>query len=65
MDLSTRTLKVAGLVSSYRYQEDQVLNQNSTTGMVVRSNSGLLIGYGINVAVNEIRRNPIGAPINY
>ncbi|MBI3769814.1 MAG: trypsin-like peptidase domain-containing protein [Deltaproteobacteria bacterium] len=62
-DVSTRELKVAGVVSSYRFQEDKVFEGGKETTFSVRSNTGLLIAYGIKKALEVIRANPVGAVI--
>ena len=64
-DTKTKALKVAGVVSGYRVQEDSVLKQKADTGLVVRNNSGLLVGYDIKSAVDAISQNPVGPQIRY
>ncbi len=60
-DTATRELRVAAVVSSYRFQEDKVLEGTKETSLLVRSNSGLLLAYGIKKALEVIRQNPVGA----
>lgn len=60
-EVNTRELRVAGVVSSYRFQEDRVFEGGKETTMSVRNNTGLLIAYGIQKALDVIRANPVGA----
>ena len=77
VNAKTRKLTVAGVVSGYRYQDDNVTTrpkarvtsknktkrQSAEQEMIVRSNSGILIGYGIVNTIDAIKANPIGATI--
>lgn len=60
-DVNTRDLKVAGVVSGYRFQEDRVFEGGRETAFSVRNNTGLMIAYGIAKALEVIRANPVGA----
>lgn len=62
-DVKTRELKVAGVVSSYRFQEDRVFEGGKETTLSVRSNTGLIVAYGIRKALDAIRTNPVGAVV--
>jgi len=73
-------IKVLAVVSGYRNQHDKVYRKIKQTekdqerdkakeklletDMIVKSNSGLVMGYGIDSAFRIIEKNPIGAPIN-
>lgn len=56
-DLETKRLKVGGVVSGYRGQEDRVRLGPLVTDLTVLSNSGILIGYSIEHAVDAIRKS--------
>jgi len=64
MDHSAHLLKVVGVVSSYKVEEDNVMNGTSETKMSVRSNTGLLVAYFIKAALDVIHEHPIGAKID-
>jgi S1-C subfamily serine protease len=51
---------VIGVVSGYRFEEQAVFKQNQKTGLNVQANTGLLIAYSIDYALDAIRKNPIG-----
>ena len=62
---TTGKLKVAAVVSKFKTEDEPVLNaQGEQTGLTVQYNTGFLIAYGINHALEIIRRNPIGLPVN-
>ena len=57
-------LKVAAVVSKFKTEEEPVLDANGEdTGLKVKYNSGFLLAYGINHALDIIRRNPVGLPV--
>jgi hypothetical protein len=65
----TKQLTVAGVVSGYRGQQDTVMRKGDKkkgeketmeTDMFVQSNSGLVVGYSIESALEVIAKNPIG-----
>jgi S1-C subfamily serine protease len=59
-NLETKQLMVVGVVSSYRFQEDRILEGGKETTLSVRNNSGLLLAYGIKKALDVIKANPVG-----
>ena len=76
VDHQTRKLKVAGVVKGYKNTDDQENNvyrkipkENGLseddyelvkTDMIAKTNSGLVIGFSIQSAVDAINKNPIG-----
>lgn len=60
-DMKTGQLMVVGVVSGYRFQEDRILEGGKETTLSVRSNSGLVLAYGIKKALDVIQANPVGA----
>ncbi len=57
-------LKVCAVISAYRYSRDPVYQGENAIPYEVRSNTGIIISYGIQHAVALIRENPIGAEVN-
>ncbi len=58
-------LKVAGVVSKFKIEEEPVLNaEGEKTELKVQYNTGFLIAYGISHALEMIRLNPVGLPID-
>lgn len=67
--------KVAGVVSAYRHEEIPVIRKPTAiqedgksisvedVPMLVRQNTGILIGYGISSALKLIAKNPIGPEV--
>ena len=62
-DLTTKKLKVGGVVSGYKNHPDPVINRGIDTGLVALSNSGIVVGYSIKPAIEAIKKNPIGPKI--
>jgi len=74
-DLSTNKLNVAGVISAYRNHPDPVFKKQmkivegkevvsqEETELIAISNAGIVLGYSIDPAIEEIRNNPIGPKI--
>ena len=61
---SSGKLKVAAVVSKFKTEDEPVLDAlGKETGLKVQYNTGFLIAYGINHALDIIRKNPVGLPI--
>jgi len=78
IDTQTKKLKIGGVVSAYRNQEDKVIRKllkkkakaknnvqpdqikEVETNMVVKTNAGIVIGFGIQSALDVISKNPVG-----
>ena len=61
-------LKVAGVISGYRVREDSIYRKNGikdkkSDALVYKTNIGIILSYGINCAVDLIKKNPIGYKI--
>ena len=61
--------QVAAVISGYRSQLDKIIYQDKKgkkipTELRYESNTGIIISYGIKCAVNLIKNNPIGFPLN-
>ena len=54
-------LRVAGVVSGYRFERKPVMDENRVTDLAVHENTGIIITYDIRHAVEVIRGNPVGA----
>ena len=64
VEQTTGVLKIAGVVAKYRTDFEPVLNKDGQeSGNKVETNTGLMLAYGINHAIDIIRANPIGLQI--
>jgi hypothetical protein len=62
-DFGNKRHTVAAVVSAYRVAELPVLAGGKDTGAVVRANSGLMLTFAIDPAIEAIKRNPIGPTV--
>lgn len=53
-------VKICGVVSGFRYELQRVKSIDETTEMDIKVNTGIIIGYGIEEAINLIISNPVG-----
>jgi len=61
---SSGKLKVAAVVSKFKTEDEPVIDaEGNDTGLKVQYNTGFLIAYGINHALEIIRRNPVGLQV--
>lgn len=56
-------MRVAAVISGYRYELNKVFLEEKETDLSVRYNTGIIIAYPIDYAVELIKANPIGANI--
>ena len=64
VEQATGIPKIAGVVAKYRTDYEPVLDGSGhDTGSKVESNTGLMLAYGINHAIDIIRANPIGLAV--
>lgn len=54
---------VGGVIQGYRAEKSKVYSQKGDTGLETYTNTGIIIGYSIDHAVEAIKRNPIGVEI--
>ena len=54
---------VIGVVSGFRHNDDPVMLNGDATGLTYRANTGLVIGYGLKEAIEQVNNAPSGAPI--
>jgi len=54
---------VAGVISGYKFVWNQVYIKNKETELAIKSNTGIVIGYSIEYAVDLILARPMGAPV--
>jgi hypothetical protein len=54
---------IAGVVAGYRFAWDSVYLDGKATELTVPSNTGIIMAYSIEHALEMIRANPGGAPI--
>lgn len=55
-------LKVAAVISGYRFANEPVFNGDQELPITYRYNTGIIISYGIKHAVALVQANPIGFP---
>ena len=55
-----RNLKVAAVISGYRFEEMDIEHRGQKTGLTSKHNTGIIIAYSIAHAVELIKQNPIG-----
>jgi hypothetical protein len=56
-------LKVAAVISGYRYTEGPVFSDGSAMPLVYRYNTGIIVAHSIRIATDLIAANPVGFPI--
>lgn len=54
---------VAGVISGYRYSDEPIYDGDAPTTLAYRYNTGIIIAYDIEHALDLIRRNPAGLNI--
>lgn len=60
----TYNYSVAAVISGYRFDPQPVYLQGNPTPLEYRYNTGIIITYGISHALDLIRSNPSGFPVN-
>jgi len=60
---SHQDIRVAGVISGYKYVWDNVYLNQQETSLAVKYNTGIVVAYSINYALELIKANPIGAPL--
>ena len=63
MDINEKKLKIAAVVSGYRSQLADIYDKDKATALKAITNSGLLVGYTIDAAIDAIKDKPIGVEI--
>ncbi|MHA8056698.1 S1 family peptidase [Aquirufa nivalisilvae] len=58
----SQTFKLAGIISGYKFQIENAMQNNQEINVQIKTNTGIIISYGIEVALELIRANPIGVP---
>jgi hypothetical protein len=58
-----QNIRVAGVISGYKFVWDKVFIQDKETDLAVKYNTGIIVSYSIDYAVELIRANPIGAKV--
>jgi len=62
-DMKTTKFKVAALISGYRAMNEPIFYGGAATQLNFRYNTGIVVSYRVEIAVNLARANPIGAKI--
>lgn len=57
---STPTYQVGAVISAYRFQHEDIFYQDKPTGLVYRSNTGIVVCHSIKHATEAIANNPTG-----
>ena len=52
--------QVGAVISAYRSQPEHILHKDTPTGLIYRSNTGIVICHSIKHATDVIKSNPIG-----
>jgi len=60
---TTHRQNLIGVISGYESTEEPILLNGQPTGLNYTYNTGLVIAYGLELALNHIRANQSGAPI--
>ena len=55
---------IAGVVSGYRSAPEPVLLNQTDTGLIYRSNTGIIVTYKIETALELMHANPVGAVVS-
>jgi hypothetical protein len=58
---NSQEFKLAGIVSGYRYSEEPVYQGETALPLTYRENTGIVLAYSSQYAVDLARANPIGA----
>ena len=62
----SRDYKIAGVVSAYRATSQPVKeHEQDSSSITFDENAGIIVAYSINFAIDLIKSNSIGAPVNY
>ena len=60
---NSNDLSVVGVVSGYRFERETVYQNEKQTSLTYKANTGIIVAYGIEHALNLIRQNPIGVKL--
>jgi len=60
---NTNGFQLAAIISGYRTQNQNIYNGNNVLPLTYRYNTGIVIAYSINHAIDLINQNPIGYDI--
>ena len=58
-----KDFKIAAIVSGYRYRKEPIFSGENQLPLEYRYNTGIIVSYGIQHAVDLIKANPVGAKI--
>ncbi len=61
---SNLEVNIIGVVSGYRTQDEPITMRGvPSTELIAQGNSGLVVAYSLQFAINAIEKNPVGYPI--
>ena len=55
---------IIGVVSGYRVEQSSVYKQGQETDLSIRANTGLLVAFDLEYAIEAIKKNPIGYSVS-
>lgn len=59
----TQRFQLAGIISGYRFEIANAMFQNKEIDIQIKTNTGIIISYGIEAALELIHNNPIGVAV--
>jgi hypothetical protein len=54
------SLRIAAIISGFRYEIINAEHQNNVIDIQIKTNTGIIVSYGIEAAIELIKANPIG-----
>jgi len=59
-NVKEKSFELCGIISGFRYEKQYATFKESSTELEVKLNTGIIIGYSIEAALELIKQNPIG-----
>lgn len=59
----TQSFQLAGIISGYRFEIANAMHQNKEIDIQIKTNTGIIISYGIEAALELIHNNPNGVAL--
>lgn len=63
IDMKTNKFQICGIVSGYRYEIQNATKNYQDLDIQIKTNTGIIIGYSIEAAIELIKANPIGVSV--
>ena len=61
--MKTNKFQICGIVSGYRYEIQNATKNDQDLDIQIKTNTGIIIGYSIEAAIELIKANPIGVSV--